>query len=104
MLGAAEARAVQAYRTSVEAQRKVDATPIPNLSERAKAAVAMLATATDEKAQVAPWRGMTSDNTIGAELRQFSTAVQQRFGGDTVRPCCVGGGAQVEAASVPRQH
>jgi hypothetical protein len=59
----------------VEAQRQADATPIPKLSERAQAAVATLATATDEKAQVALWRGMTSDKTIGAELRQFSAAV-----------------------------
>ena len=45
---------------------------------------------------------MTSDKTIGAEL--FSAAVQQRFGGDTVRAMLRSGGAQVEAASVPRQH
>jgi hypothetical protein len=88
----------------VEAQRQADATPIPKLSERAQAAVATLATATDEKAQVALWRGMTSDKTIGAELRQFSAAVQRRFGDDTIRAMLRSGGAQVEAASVPRQH
>jgi hypothetical protein len=53
---------------------------------------------------VALWRGMTSDKTIGAELRQFSAAVQQRFGDDTVRAMLRSGGTQVEAASVPRQH
>ena len=53
---------------------------------------------------MALWRGMTSDKTIGAELRQFSAAVQQRFGDDTVRAMLRSGGTQVEAASVPRQH
>jgi hypothetical protein len=66
--------------------------------------VATLATATDEKAPVALWHGMTSDKTIGAELRQFSAAVRQRFGDDTVRAMLRSGGTQVEAASVPRQH
>jgi hypothetical protein len=64
----------------------------------------MLATATDEKVRTALWRGMTSDKTIGAELRQFSAAVQQRFGDDTVRAMLRSGGTQVEAASVPHQH
>src|SRR5450755_1329024 len=54
--------------------------------------------------QAALWRGMTSDKTIGAELRQFSAAVQQRFGDDTVRAMLRSGGTPVEAASVPRQH
>jgi hypothetical protein len=102
-IGAAEARAVQNYRTSVQAQHKADATPIPKLSERAEAAVTTLAAATDEKAQAALWRGMTSDKTIAAELRQFSAAVQQRFGDDTVRAMPRSGGTPVEAASVPRQ-
>ena len=65
-IGAAEARAAQTYRTSVEAQRQADATPIPKLSERSQAAVATLATATDEKAQVALWRGMISDKTASS--------------------------------------
>ena len=47
---------------------------------------------------------MTSDKTIGAELRQFLAAVQQRFGGDTVRAILRSQGAQVETASVPRRH
>jgi hypothetical protein len=38
------------------------------------------------------------------KLRQFSAAVQQRFGDDTVRAMLRSGGTPVEVASVPRQH
>jgi hypothetical protein len=103
-IAAAEARAAQTYRASVQAQRQADATPIPKLSERTQAAVARLAAATDEKAQAALWRSMTSDEAIGAELPQFLAAVQQRFGSDIVRAMLRSRGAQVEAVSVPRQH
>jgi hypothetical protein len=37
-------------------------------------------------------------------LRQFSAAVQQRLGDDTVRAMVCSGGGSVEAPSVPRQH
>jgi hypothetical protein len=103
-IGAAEAGAARDYRANVEAQRKADATPIPKLSERAQAAAAALATATDEKAQMALWRGVMTDKAINAELRRFSAAVQQRFGEDTVRAMRRSGGGLVEAASVPREH
>jgi BID domain of Bartonella effector protein (Bep) len=103
-IGAAEARAAQTYRGSVEAQRQADATPIPKLSERAQNAVAVLATATDYKARAKLRLDITTDKTIGAELRQFSTAVQQRFGDDTVRAMLRSGGGSVEALSAPPQH
>jgi hypothetical protein len=99
-----EARAAQEYRESVDAQRQADATPIPQLSARALAAVAGLVAATDDKARAEHWRGMTSDPALGAELRQFSIAVQQRFGDDTMRAMLCSPGGAVEAASVPRQH
>jgi len=86
----------------VEAQRKADATPIPKLSEQAQASVATLATATDEKAQVALWRGLISDKTIDAEPRQFTAAVQQRFGDDTVRAMLRSGGTQCGSSSARR--
>ena len=66
--------------------------------------MATLAAAPDEKARAALWRGITADKAIGAELRQFSAAVQQRFGDDTVRAMLRSGGGLVEAASVPREH
>jgi hypothetical protein len=89
---------------ALEAQRKADATPIPKLSERAQAAVITLAAATDERAQAALWRGMTTDKAIGVELQRFSSAVQQRFGDDAVRAMLRSDGRIIEAASVPRQH
>jgi hypothetical protein len=103
-IGAAEVRAAQTYRASVEAQRKADATPIPKLTERAQAAVAKLAAAPDDKARAALWRGITADKAIGGEVARFSTAVQQRFGDDVVRAMLRSEGGLIAAASVPRQH
>jgi hypothetical protein len=103
-IGAAEARAAQTYRARVEAQHKADATAIPKLSEQAATAVAALAAAPDEKARASLWRDMTSGAAIGAELRRFSAAVQQRFGDDAVRAMLRSGGTQVEAPSLPHQH
>jgi hypothetical protein len=103
-IAAAEARAARDYRASVDAQRKADATPIPKFSERAEAAVAALAAATDEKVRAALWRGMTTDKAMNAELQRFSAAVEQRFGEDTVRTMLRSGGGLVEAVSVPRKH
>jgi hypothetical protein len=96
-IGAAEAKAAQTYRASVDAQRKADATPIPKLTVRVQAAA-------DEKAQAAPWRGITANQTIGPEPRQFSAAEQQRFGDDTARAMLRSRGGSVEAASVSRTH
>ena len=103
-IAAAEARAAQTYRDSVEAQRKADAIPIPKLSERAEAAVATLAAATDDKARAALWRSVTADPALGPELQQFSDAVQQRFGAETVRAMLRSEGGLAEAPSVARQH
>jgi hypothetical protein len=101
---AAEARATQRYRASVEVQRKADATVIPKLAARAEAAVAALAAANDDQARAALWRRITADNALGTELQRFSTAVQQRFGEDAVRDMLRDGGHAVEAASVLHQH
>jgi hypothetical protein len=103
-IGEAEAKAALTWRASVEAQREADATPIPKLTARAQAAVTALAAATDEKTQAELWRGITADQTIGPELRQFSAAVQQRFSDDTVRAMLRGRGGPVESASAPRAH
>ena len=103
-IAAAEARAAQTYRASVEAQRKADAIPIPKLSERAEAAVAALAAAPDEKARAALWRSVTADTAVGAELQRFSDAVQQRFGEDAVRAMRRSQGGLAQAPSVARQH
>jgi hypothetical protein len=103
-IGTAEGRAAQTYRDSVDVQRQADATPIPQLSKRAQATVDALTTATDDKARAAQWCSMTTDQAVGAELRQFSAAVQQRFGEDAVRAMLRSRGGTVAAASVPRQY
>jgi hypothetical protein len=103
-IAAAEATAARTYRANVEAQHTADSMPIPKLSERTGKAMAALAAATDEKARATLWRDITADKVIGAELRQFLAAVQQRFGGNIVHAMLRGRGAQVETASVPRQH
>ena len=70
-IGTAQIGAAQTYRASVEAQRSAPATRIPKLSKRAQAAIATPAVATDEKAQAALWRGMTTDKAIGVEQQRF---------------------------------
>jgi hypothetical protein len=103
-IAAAEARATQSYRTTVEARRKADAIPIPKLSERAEAAVATLAAATDDKARAALWRSVTADPALGPELQRFSDAVRQRFGDETVRAMLRSQGGLAEASSVAREN
>ena len=103
-IAAAEARAAQTYRESVEIQRKADETPIPKLTARTEAAVATLAAAADEKVRAELWRGITADRAIGPELRRFSAAVQQRFGDDTVRAMLRSRGDLAGAPSVPRAY
>lgn len=103
-IATAEARAAQGYREHVEAQLRADATPIPKLTVQAEAAVAALAAAPDQKARAELWTDIAADKAIGAELRQFSDAVQRRLGDDTVRAMLRAEGRPVEAASVPRQH
>ena len=53
-VGEAEASAEQAYRASVEAQRRADAVPIPALSERAHAALQAIASARGHTARATP--------------------------------------------------
>jgi Ti-type conjugative transfer relaxase TraA len=103
-IGAAEAKAAQTHRESVEAQLRADATPIPKLTAQAEAAITALAAAQDGKARAELWRSVMVDTSLDAELRRFSAAVQQRFGDETMRAMLRAEGRVVEAASVPRQH
>jgi Ti-type conjugative transfer relaxase TraA len=103
-IAAAAARSALTYRDTVAAQRKADAIPIPRLSERAEAAVATLAAATDDKARAVLWRSVTADPALGPELQHFSDAVQRRFGAETVRAMLRSEGGLDEAPSVVRQH
>jgi hypothetical protein len=88
----------------VTCSAEADAIPIPRLSERAEAAVATLAAATDDKARAVLWRSVTADPALSAELQRFSDAVQRRFGAETVRAMLRSEGGLVEAPSVARQH
>jgi Ti-type conjugative transfer relaxase TraA len=102
-IGATEARAAQSYRTSVEAQRQADATPIPKLTAQAEEAVAALAAAKDAKARSAIWQAVMADQGVGAELQRFSDAVRQRLGEDHVRSM-LRGATSLDAPSVSHVH
>jgi BID domain of Bartonella effector protein (Bep) len=100
----AEARAARTYRASVEAQRKADAIPMPGLSPRAEAAVAVIAAAPDERARADSWRAFAADKSLAAEVDRLTTAVRQRFGDDMIRAMHRAEGGSVEVPSVPRQY
>ena len=91
-IGEAEARAERAYRTSVETQRKSDATGIPRLSAAAVAAIGAVAAAPDEKVRGETWRVLQTDKQTAGELRAFGTAAEQRFGEEDVRVMLRAGG------------
>jgi Ti-type conjugative transfer relaxase TraA len=84
-IGAAEARAAQTYRASVEAQRAADATGIPGLSAAAEAAVGAISAAKDDRQRSEAWRAAHTDEHVAVELRAFGAAVMQRFGEEGVR-------------------
>jgi Ti-type conjugative transfer relaxase TraA len=102
-IGAAEARAAQSYRASVEAQHQADATPIPKLTAQAEEVAAALAGAKNTRARSAIWRAVLEDRAISAELQRFSDAVQERLGEKAVRTM-LRGASLVDAASVPAVH
>jgi len=103
-IGAVEAKAALGYRESVQAQRSADATAIPKLTERAEAAVAALAIATDAKVRAELWRRISVEKSVAGELQRFSAAVRQRFGEDVVRAMLRSEGRPVDVPSVPHQH
>jgi len=103
-IGEAEAKAARAYRASVEAQRKADATPVPKLSARAEAAVTALAEAPNETARAGLWHAFAADKALTTEVDRVTTAVRQRFGDDMIRAMQRAEGGPVAAPSVPRQH
>jgi hypothetical protein len=84
-VGEAEASAEQAYRASVEAQRRADAVPIPALSERAHAALEAIASARGHTARADARETLRVDQDVQKEVRAFAAAMEQRFGEDGVR-------------------
>jgi hypothetical protein len=101
-IGAAEARAERAYRTSVEAQRAADATGIPRLSAEAQAAIGAMGMAKDDRERAEAWRVARANEQVAGELAAFGWAVAQRFGDDGVRAILrtARGGSAVAASSV----
>ena len=91
-IGAAEAAAERAWRSSVQTQRTADATGIPVLSAAAEAAIGTVAVAADEKARGAAWRALQAEAGVAGELRAFGVAVVQRFGDEGVRSMLRAGG------------
>jgi hypothetical protein len=106
-IGAAEARAAQTYRASVEAQRVADATGIPRLSAGAEAAVSAISAAKAHRERSEAWRAAQADKRVAVELRAFGAAVAQRFGEEGVRDMLRAGGrpgAVVAASVAPEQR
>jgi Ti-type conjugative transfer relaxase TraA len=106
-IGAAEARAAQTYRTSVETQRVADATGIPRLSAAADAAIGAISAAKDDRQRSEAWLAVQADERVAGELRAFGAAVAQRFGEEGVRDMLRAGarpGAVVAASVAPEQR
>ena len=97
---AAESSAERRYRTGVEAQLRADATPIPQLSEKAGRVVASLNAAADNAQVAETWRVAMADPGIGAELQRFPAAVRQRLGDGGMRALY----RSVKATSRPRKR
>ena len=99
----AEALAEQAYRRSVEEQRRADAVPIPALSERALAALQAIGSAHGQTAQAEAYEALRADRDLHREVRAFTAAVERRFGADGVRAITRAEG-QAGASGLDRSH
>jgi len=77
---------------SVEAQRAAEATGIPRLSAAAEAAIGTLRAAPDENARGEAWRAAQKNERVAAELGAFRSAVERRFGDESVRQMLRTGG------------
>ena len=84
-LGEAEAFSARDYRAGVEKQLQADATGIPKLSERARAAIDAASGAKTDKERAEAWKATTTDKAVAGELTAFAAAVEKRFGEDGVR-------------------
>ena len=93
-LGAAEAAAAAAFRERAEARRAADATGVPRLSGRARAAVEALGAAGDGGGRAAAWAALRADGGVAGELDGFVRAVERRFGAEGVRALARGSGLE----------
>ena len=80
-----EGRAAQVYCADVEKQMAADATPVPDLSEQARAALGKVAAAKDGPTRAERFQALSADPKIGREVKAFTKAVEARFGADGAR-------------------
>ena len=84
-LSEAEAQAAPGYRASIAAQLKADRTAIPKLSDRAVAALGIVAAAKTDQARAEAYRTLTADAGMKREVDAFRKSVEARFGEEGAR-------------------
>jgi hypothetical protein len=80
-----ESRTANAYRREVEKQMKADATPVPDVSEKTREALRVVAAAKTDAKGAEAFSALLSDPGIARELTAFSKAVENRFGEEGAR-------------------
>jgi Ti-type conjugative transfer relaxase TraA len=83
--GQAESFAAKAFSGAFDARRIAEATGVPKLSDLARAAVNLVAGASDETGRIAAWRALQDNKPIAGEVSGFMAAVETRFGADGLR-------------------
>lgn len=83
--GQAEFFAAKTFSDAFDARRIAEATGVPELSDLARAAVNLVAGASDETGRIAAWRALQDDKPIAGEVSGFMAAVEGRFGADGLR-------------------
>src|SRR5208282_3393489 len=98
-LSEAEAQAAQGYRASIAAQLKANRAAIPKLSDRAVAALGIVAAAKTDQARTEAYRTLTADAGMKREVDTFRKSVEARFGEEGARAI-----ARAEAAGREFTH
>jgi Ti-type conjugative transfer relaxase TraA len=83
--GQAESFAAKSFSSAFDARRIAEATGVPVLSDHARAAVNLVAGASDETGRIAAWRALQGNKPIAGEVSGFMAAVETRFGADGLR-------------------
>ena len=84
-IGAAETSVATAYRADVEAKRTAEATGLPQLSDRAQAALAGVMAAKGADGRAEAWKALQGDKMVASEVKRFMGAAERRFGAEGVR-------------------
>lgn len=83
--GQAESFAAKAFSGAFDARRIAEATGVAELSDHARAALNLVAGASDETGRIAAWRALQDNKSIAGEVNGFMSAVERRFGADGLR-------------------